>query len=304
MPLFFVLSGLGIYFKYLNNQSIEFFNELKNISKKLLIPYSVWSFIYLIGTSLSASFIKKKPLIPAILERGYAFVSLRGAAPLWFLAALFLVNVVFVWILSKKLFKEKPIFCHSIIIFFSILGTLFAQQWFFINKPLLSKIYLYPIIAIFRFLPSLFYLEIGYLFGIIFEKLLASKLIAKLFYFILCTLSFVGIKLNISCGMNMHTFDYNNVCYVLILGILGSLCLIIFCCLLPEKLNILSNIVKNSMDIMILHYPPMPTLRIICILFIKLHLGLCFCSITILTTFLCLMMSKYILKPIRNKIYR
>ena len=33
MPLFFILSGLGIYFKYLNNQSIVFFKELKNISK-------------------------------------------------------------------------------------------------------------------------------------------------------------------------------------------------------------------------------------------------------------------------------
>ena len=58
------------------------------------------------------------------------------------------------------------------------------------------------------------------------------------------------------------------------------------------------------MDIIILHYLPIPTLRIICILFIKLHLGICLGSITILTTLLCLLMSKYILKTIRNKIYK
>ena len=93
MPLFFVLSGLGLYLKYKEYKSIDFFKEINNLSQKLLIPYAFWSFFYLIGTILSSVVITKKIIISMILGRIYSFITLRGAAPIWFLSALFLANI-------------------------------------------------------------------------------------------------------------------------------------------------------------------------------------------------------------------
>ena len=305
MPLFFILSGLGLFYKYLYKQSFNYFDELKSFAKRLLLPYVVWSAIYLLGTSLSALFVNKKPLLDTILERGYAFISFRGAAPIWFLAALFLADAIYVAIIRQEILKKRTILCHSIFCFFLLGLTGYAQDWFQVNKLLLSKIYLYPLITVFRLLPSLLYVEIGFLFGYIFEKILVMKLSIKIIIFTIIIVLFSFLKINFSCGMNMHTSDFNNIYLLLLLGLLGSLGHIVFCCLLPETMNYLAYIGKKSMDIMILHYPPIPTLRIVSIIILKLHINI-YLSVTLITTFtiiLCLLISIYLLQPVRKKIY-
>ncbi len=199
MPLFFVLSGLGLYLKFQTNKTIVTLKEIKNLSKKLLIPYAVWSLIYLLISVLANAFITKKPIISLILGRIYAFITLRGVAPLWFLSALFLVNLAYLLIMKSRLFKEKPIFCHLTLLFFPFIVTIFAQNWFYMNKPILSNIYLYPIITIFRFFPSLFYVEIGYLLGYLWVKIINCCCLLKPLYLLLFSILFVILKLNFKC---------------------------------------------------------------------------------------------------------
>ena len=304
MPLFFILSGLGLCFKYCKYQIINYSEEIKHLAKRLLIPYCSWSIIYLIGSCLFTALYKKVSVIDVVLKRGYAFISMRGAPPLWFLAALFLSNSIFILLLKNKMFREKPLLSHILVITSTIIGTVMAYNWFESIRYSIPYLWSYPLIAIFRLFPSLLYVEIGYCLGFIWDKILKTKQTLKVLLFSIFSGLFILIKLNLKCSMNMHTFSYSNIYCLLILGVLGSVALIILCCLLPNNMNILAYTGKKSMDIMILHYPPMPILRIVVVLFIKLRLGLCLCTITIITTWLCLTVSKRILEPIKSICWR
>ncbi len=103
--------------------------------------------------------------------------------------------------------------------------------------------------------------------------------------------------------MNINTFDFFNVHAVMLLGILGSFALIILCCLIHKEVFSLSYIGRKSMDIMILHYPPIRVFRLVHLNTMKqdivFFLVLVFC--TLLLTSICLLISTYLLQPIRNK---
>lgn len=142
MPLFFVLSGLGFNFKYCRQQTINCFEEIKSFSRRLLIPYCVWSGIYLIGSCCLALY-KKNSIISVIKEKCYAFLSMRGAAPLWFLAALFLSSTCFVFLLNNKFLRKKPLLGHLLIVSSTVGGALLAFDWFESLRYSMSKLYVF-----------------------------------------------------------------------------------------------------------------------------------------------------------------
>ena len=59
-------------------------------------------------------------------------------------------------------------------------------------------------------------------------------------------------------SVNMHLIHYGNLFVFLMTGSLASIGILWFCKLLPSDLKILSFVGKKTLDIMVLHYPPMP----------------------------------------------
>ncbi len=68
MPLFFILSGLGLFFKYQNKQITNYLSEIKYYAKRLLLPYCIWSCIYILASIIPLAFVYKKPFINILLE--------------------------------------------------------------------------------------------------------------------------------------------------------------------------------------------------------------------------------------------
>ena len=100
MPLFFVISGLLLRNRQEKKQETELVRELSVITRRLLLPYLIWSLIY-IGFRLW----DRGPL-PGPVLRKYAFVILtgRGMAPLWFFFDLWAGEGILLCLLLKFLF--------------------------------------------------------------------------------------------------------------------------------------------------------------------------------------------------------
>lgn len=95
MPLFFLIAGLLIWEKA--DEEKKFIELVKNRLHSLMIPYAVFSVLsFLIeGTRL---LIKGLDGWDNLFRQLYQSVCLQGVSTLWFLPALFISNLVFVWI--------------------------------------------------------------------------------------------------------------------------------------------------------------------------------------------------------------
>ena len=89
MPLFFIISGLCIKdTKRLSKDTVA------RMARGYLIPYAVWSVVYIVAFEIIA-IIKHEPSIVNIDNYLFAHaISNCGVAPLWFLLALFISELI------------------------------------------------------------------------------------------------------------------------------------------------------------------------------------------------------------------
>lgn len=91
MPLFFVLSGLGMGLRNGVHKS-----GFKKICTHLLKPFYFWSIIYIVLGTCANLVLHRTVIIKYLGERTYATVTGRGIAPLWFLFNLAIVEIIFI----------------------------------------------------------------------------------------------------------------------------------------------------------------------------------------------------------------
>lgn len=297
IPLFFILSGLNIGISSNSLPSTDHNNIFIKQLKKLFLPYLIWSFLYIIPLSL---------VLPydffgydTVGEKIYSTITLYGISPLWFLSTLFIAQIIHILITKLKFYHNHQIISHTIVLLISFWLSIHINKYFQPYPQNLTIFYAYPIIAICRVFPALFFFEIGFLFSKIWEKYIKLDFIYRLFSFIIVLLIIYFFK---------NLFLYKNYLYVFIIqdiksffitGFLGSFSVICFCCLLNKDIKIISEIGKRTMDIMALHHNPIPIAYLLSYIFALLNFKNSVFIYSILILITCCLVSKLICDRIR-----
>lgn len=293
MPLFFVLSGFGVSLK---KHMGPLKGELINNIKRLFIPYVLWSITYIIFTvkhdALNSLHAKK-----IFKERLGAAVSLRGIAPIWFLAALFLSKCL-LNIFIAKLNKDASVKRTVLALILFVIASFTA---FYIRRhiTLVKSLKAYLIVAFFRIWPTTFFVFLGYLLGRVREKLekyaFAIFPISGIIFGSVCYIS--------NNTVNIHTFYCKSMAMFLITGTFGSLMLICACMCLPKCLPI-KKMGQASMDIMGLHYPPLPIYYFVVKAVNRVYAGMPAIGVTIALYMVCFLIHCIVFQPIRRLIHK
>ena len=252
MPLFFIISGLHLG---LSRTKVDK-NPYKSLFKKLLLPYFIWSLLYnfIFALYLPYDFFG----FDTIWEKLYSTIILHGISPLWFLSTLFLGQIVYKFITGFSFFKSYPKSSHFLLLLISFVSSILINKGFQPYPVTLDILYAYPLITLCRIVLVLFFLEIGYLLGLIWEKYIELKFVYRFLIFLTNILVLWLLK---------DRFIYNNVFSFFIIqdmksflatGITGSFLVISFSCLFNKEIGIVSAIGKRTMDIMALHIQPIP----------------------------------------------
>ena len=254
MALFFIISGI-ILARFFDSSSINktsLLDKCIKLSKRLIIPYFLWSIIYFI---LQGGSIDNKD---SLYEWVLCIVSFRGRAPIWFLAALFWAEIIALFILYFTKAKKS-----YLIIFISLSVIVSVVLW-----------HIYKVICISTII-SIQYFTISFcrnfvclafvLLGVLFSKFLLKDynafklLVAFLFLMILSVLVFYLFI----CKSNIHTFDFENIYIFYLISICGSFGVLLLCKLLNcfFKIRLLQFIGIDSMGIMCFHYVQFPFMK-------------------------------------------
>lgn len=256
MPLFFFITGYCSGMKKDTGEKPNLKADFKKISASLILPYFVWSFIYLfIGGNL---FTK---------ERLYAVFTTRGIAPIWFLATLFCCQG-FLILLKALTHKMKS---KSSNIIFAVIALLclgagyimhLTQSRYNLSTHTMGTALYYLFVATGRFFISAPVLLGGYLLGK--SKVLSKlrKLPCLLVGGALLTAVYLGVDF-FSLSTNIHLFKSNNLPVLIFTSFAGAVGIIMISYSLPTfKKSILALIGTNSLYFMLLHYMPFKTISL------------------------------------------
>ena len=222
MPLFFIVSGMLIKYKYNNNTKEFIISKVKHI----LIPYIIFSLcnsiinIILYGFNINSF----------ILDIVYTFTLI--GVDMWFLQVLFLSEVIF--ILLKRFIKNKYIrMCFISMLFITSL-FITKEDRFLLQYS--SRVFI-----------SLGFIEIGY----ILMNLIKEKKISNILLIILLGIQIILSKYNGYVDLNNLVFN-NKILYV-VNSVIGTISII----LLFKNINIKTKMLKyygmNSLIIFVTH---------------------------------------------------
>lgn len=241
--LFFILSGYTFKLK-----KESFLNFVKNKFIRIMIPYFIWAVLFLVpymlfGGSVGASigtessFDLKTQLLNTLYGNGN-LETLKQNSPLWFLPALFTIEVIYYSVI-KLVQKYNR---YSILILIPLVAISYVTNLFLpialpwgINTALVLGVFFY----------------IGYLFNTykVFDK--SSKL-WKIYYIL--PILVVGL---LACYLNTKAVSCINYDYgYLTLALISGFCLsivFIYISYLINKNRLLEYIGKNTMGILIFH---------------------------------------------------
>ena len=201
MPLFFIISGMLI--RYKNDLRRDFRELAKKRFKGIMVPYYLFSLIY-IGIVLYGMFVDKV-VPPSTLYINLWYVAgLYGMNVLWFLPALFLGELLFLWI--RKRFSDRT----SLMIIAVLTVTAYFLNLSLQNAAFDTAFYerLHELcITLLRPVFACSFIAIGYYsFGLT-ERLRSSGFSVKE-----VLLAFAFFVINILCiYISMKVLHYNNV---------------------------------------------------------------------------------------------
>ncbi len=278
MPLFFFITG---YCRFLSEQraamdGTALLSEIGKLSRRLLPCYLLWTLIYFLVRMMTDP---ADPLTWLTIT-----LTFRGVAPLWFLADLYLAELVFLPLLCAARGRWQ---IHGLAALVTGALTIpICQMMWNANQAAkelaqavqeiaptvepVEEVYNpaehivpYLEISLGRVVPTLFFLLCGYLAA----KVLYQRRIPSIVYLLLgCAgiAAAVFAQINLGNTLNLHLCLIKNPGLFLFTGLTGSLGSVLLCkglCrLLPMLL--LRALGRNSLGIMVLHYTPIPTLEL------------------------------------------
>jgi len=238
VALFFMISG------YLFKTDKEYLDFVKNKFIRIMIPYFIWGLLFLIPYMIFSTGIKSSLNINAISDIKELILNtlygngnnfhLKQNSALWFLPALFTMEVIYYFIIrfSNKHSKYDLITFITILLINIITSTKlkFILPWG-LNTTLNISIFFY----------------IGYLLN----KYKILDKIKPIFIPLLILIGVIGFIFNTQKITYMN-YGYGIIYYALLSGIFLSISILIISKLI-NKNNILEYIGKNTMSILIFH---------------------------------------------------
>ncbi len=229
MPLFFLISGMLIWYK---DEEHREWPEL--ISKKicgLMVPYAIFSLLYFVIES-SRLLIKGLEGWGNIFRSLYQSVVLQGVSALWFLPALFLGELIFIWI-RKNSNHTQTLWCLAALFISIYFINIDVQAFFLARSDKLVLSLLYDIISM--LIRSFFcagLVGLGYYAGSILLKrqfpIVAEAAVGVVLMIV------VGFVAGLNSGTDLRGMNLGNLGWFLLCGVTGALGVIILCRVLSE----------------------------------------------------------------------
>lgn len=276
MPLFFVITGFLLGYKdSISKKDAVPALKAGRLFVRLMVPYFIYSAIYIL-----VSYYRYGNADDHIGAMITATWTTMGNAPLWFLATLFFARLVFHFLRYKLRLDARVIFAGT------LYATLFAVKIYSILKKeglMAERVIRFLTASFVRMIPAVFFITFGYLF---FRYVDPKKKRRDLAYGLI-----LGCILVVCCylyppSVNMHTLKFGSLMLFMLTGVTGSAAVILLSSALPEGIKPLREIGRDSMEIMVIHYDPMPFIFIANSIIVKAAGGTNFILIWLVT---CLM---------------
>ncbi|MBR4781312.1 MAG: acyltransferase family protein [Lachnospiraceae bacterium] len=243
MPLFFTVSGICMKpSKEISNRTV------KKMARAYIVPYVIWTIIYLAIFQALALLKGNESIIGLDKKLSVRAISICGLAPLWFLLALFIAELI--TIVIKPLLKKHWGCLVLIFLGGSTIGASFLYESLE-DIDLITQNYL---MGLLRILPTTFFVVFGF---IIKDKIVAGNTITWqkkiIMVFILIVLhAFMCIVWDET--IDVHLFYLGTSWIYFFKAITGIFIILIVSQLIHSKLLVYLG--KNTKELMILHYPP------------------------------------------------
>ena len=247
MPLFMIISGMILY----HNNEIEqsFLHSMKKKSRSILVPYAFFSVIYLPINLYYATTGRDVQPVNAILQA----ISFFGISVLWFLPALFIGEMFFLFLRKHASCIVTAVCC----IFFC--PVIFLLKWlyeqYYTSGNSLFFLWLgYLIVALIRGGIAFLFITIGYYIMCLWEKFESSGEFSHIWYFGFA-MAFTLVNFGI-VGINGRTdfryMTFNNPFLYFGGALSGSMAVVCLCKALPS-IRLLNFLGINSLIIMVTH---------------------------------------------------
>ncbi len=253
MPLFFLISGMLIRYKQEELGTMKSFICRK--CKGIMVPYVIFSMAYLLIEGARVV-IKGSTNWPAVLRLVYQSFCLQGISVLWFLPALFMGQVCFVWI-RKKSNHVQTLFCMAALFVVVYFVSVESQTFMLAHSDSLMAGLVYDFGSmLLRNLFCVVLVCIGYYCGWFLFEYKLSTVVEMVLSFL--ALAGVGLVLKWNGGVDLRGMQLGNPLLFLLGGVLGTLG-VIFLCRVLVKLSIQplqaagKYFGRNSMLIMVTH---------------------------------------------------
>lgn len=243
MPLFFIISGMLI--RYKNDAT----SDLKTLAAKrfrgIMVPYLWFSLFYFLVVVFA--FIKGSIKINTLLTQAWYVVGMYGMNVLWFLPALFMGELLFLYILRKFGGRKSAVLIPAV--------TLIAILLNYLRGMLPEDIAVYEridelSITLLRPLFVCSFVAIGYCVFGLFKQNEKRSLLELLLGLAMMIANIFLHKLN--GGVDFRSLVMNNLVLYYICAVLGSVGLILVCKNLPD-LRPVSAFGANSLIVMAVH---------------------------------------------------
>lgn len=252
MPLFFVISGILLYYKQEETGSLRDFVGRK--FKGLMIPYYFFSLCVLLIESARIIW-KNANTWENVLRQAFQSLCLQGVSVLWFLPALFIAEIVFLCL--RKNFKSLWTVVFLIVLcFVTYCGSLFVQEHFGASGNLKAELCYDVLSMFFRNLFCVSFVGIGYYFAFLWLDRNGSwrtELPLTIILFV-----FTGVILKLNGAVDLRGMNLGILLWFIIGGCLGSVFVILLCRLLTKvQIKFLHRVLIflgcNSLLIMVTH---------------------------------------------------
>ncbi len=232
----------------------KFSQELKKVFFRLIVPYLVWSMLYII--------LADKLMSPT---RYIATLTLRGLAPLWFLATLAMCEICF-FAISKLIKKHSEIKQNIALVLFAVLSVLIGFVMLTLKTELNLSTNTMTMVGYFVFIAfgRLFISLPSYILGYIFARTKLIYKVGKITSLIGGIVLISGVSvLVIFCKIrtNCHLFYTNKYWLFILAALIGAVGVLMISYAVQRFGLVLGYLGQNSLGLMILHYTPFKTIN-------------------------------------------
>lgn len=243
MPLFFIISGMLINYKKDSDKEMK--TLITKRFKGIMIPYLWFSLFYFLVVVFA--YIKGTIRIETLLNQAWYVISLYGMNVLWFLPALFLGEILFLFIYKRFAGKITAILITTLTTIASTLNFLLSRiepETSFIEKMTeLADVILRPIFAC-------SFIALGFFIFSLLKQREKSNPLELAIGFIMTIANIFLHKLN--GGVDFRSLVFNNLLLYYVCALLGSVGLILLCKNIPD-IKPISAFGASSLIVMAVH---------------------------------------------------